>query len=275
MIKSTHVAAITGVDPYRNSDDVMRELVRAHHGLQPEFMGNIATQWGVIHEEEALADFQWSLGVEVVRASACVHPKYEWLSAHPFGFLGDDAIVLIRCPFGIRADEFPLFMSAKEQPQYYARMQIEMYVTERHLCHFWQWTPFGRKHETIEYDGAFVAQTFPALKAFHQTYLAELTSPEEYLEEKRVVIDTPRASQMVAEYDDLIEAIDRATERKKELVQAMVEMSKGKNAIFGGRKLTKTKKAGAISYAQAIKHLAPGANLEPWRGKPSESWGLK
>ena len=30
----------------------------------------------------------------------------------------------------------------------------------------------------------------------------------------------------------------------------------------------------AISYAKAIAELAPGADLEKWRGKPSSSWRL-
>ena len=120
-----------------------------------------------------------------------------------------------------------------------------------------------------------ISEIVPQLRDFYEEYLTAIERPDDYLEEKRMVIDTPRAMQMVAEYDDLLTAIEKAEERKKELLQAMVDMAKGKNAVFAGRKLTKTERQGSISYAQAIKVLAPGANLEPWRGKPSSFWSLK
>jgi len=55
----------------------------------------------------------------------------------------------------------------------------------------------------------------------------------------------------------------------------MVKMCREQKGVFGGRNLTKVQKNGSISYSQAIKVLAPGANLEPWRGKPSTHWTLK
>ena len=80
---------------------------------------------------------------------------------------------------------------------------------------------------------------------------------------------------MVAEYDDLKDAIAQAEERKAELLESIVEMCGGEDAIFGGKKLKSIKRDGSISYANAIKELAPNANLEPWRGKPSSYWTLK
>jgi hypothetical protein len=38
--------------------------------------------------------------------------------------------------------------------------------------------------------------------------------------------------------------------------------------------LTLVKKDGAVSYSKAIKALLPDADLEPYRGKPTEYWML-
>ena len=98
---------------------------------------------------------------------------------------------------------------------------------------------------------------------------------DEHLAPKRVIVDTPEAHRIMAEYDQICEALDNAEARKKELVADMVRIAGEKNAVFAGRNLTLTKKAGAISYAKAIKELLPKANLEKWRGKPSEYWVVK
>lgn len=275
-ITGSAVGAILGLDPNRTREDVLRDMVRAHHGLPREFQGNIATQYGVIHEVEALEDFERATGAEVIRATFCVHDNIAWLGASPDGFVGDDAVLEIKCPFGLRDKAAPVaFKTAAEQPHYYAQMQVQMYVTDRTVCHFWQWTPNDSALETVEYDSDYIASIYPQLEAFYQEYLAAIEKPDEHLEDKRAVIDTPRALQMLAEYDDLTQAIEQAEARKKELLAEIVRMAGEKNAVFGGRKLTKVEKQGSISYAQAIKFLAPDANLEPWRGKPSSYWVLK
>lgn len=275
MVTGSSVGAILGLDPNRDRDTVMRDMVREYHGLPREFQGNIATQYGVIHENEAKDDFMWETGHEVIEASFCIHPGETWLGASPDGFVGDDALLEVKCPFGLRDKEVPEFKTAADQPHYYAQMQVQMYVTGRSLCYFWQWTPHGTKLETVEYDAAWISENIRKLKAFHDEFLLACDEPGDHLEDQRVVIDTPRAAQMLAEYDDLLTAIEQAEARKKELLAAMVEMAKDKNAIFAGRKLTKIEKQGSISYAQAIKVLAPGANLEPWRGKATSYWTLK
>lgn len=274
-VTGSAAGAILGVDPNRTRDDVLRDMVRQHHGLPREFQGNIATQYGIVHEAEALQDFEMVTGAEVIRASFCVHDVQDWLGASPDGFVGDDAVLEIKCPFGLRDKKDPVFKTAAEQPHYYAQMQVQMYVTDRTLCHFWQWSQHGNRLETVEYDAAWLAENLPKLRAFYDEYLAAIENPGDHLEDKRKLVDTPRALQMIAEYDDLTHAIEVAEARKKELLAEIVRMSGEQNAVFGGRKLTKVERQGSISYAQAIKVLAPGANLEPWRGKPSSYWTLK
>ncbi|UOF80299.1 exonuclease [Caudoviricetes sp.] len=275
MIHSSQVAAILGLDPNQTRNDMLRQMVRHRYGMPLEFHGTIATQWGVIHLEEALEDFQRYIGKEVVRA-ASMPSVLPWLNGKPVGFIGDDEIVEIRCPFGIRDDVSPEFKTIDEQPGLMAKIQTLMFITGRQTCHLWQWTPYNSAYIEVPYDASAVAQIIPELEEFFtKEYAAAVLDPGQYLEEERKIIDTPRALQMVAEYEDLIEAIEKAEERKKELLAEIVKVAREKNAVFGNKKLTKVEKAGSISYAQAIKVLAPGANLEPWRGKPSSYWVLK
>lgn len=273
-ITGSMVGAILGVDPNCTRDEAMRRMVRAYHGAPSEFKGNIATQWGITHEDEAREALEYNWGYEVKRASFVVNPAIPWLGASPDGFIGND-VLEIKCPFGLRNDEKPKFKSANDQPHYYAQMQIQMLCTDVEKCYFWQWTPHGNDLQVVEMEGKWIDENLPKLEAFYKEFMAECDNPEDYLEDKRPTVDTPRALQMVAEYNDLQDAIARAEDRKKELLESIVEMCGGENAVFGGKKLTKVEKAGAISYAKAIKELAPNANLEPWRGKPSMYWTLK
>lgn len=274
-VTGSAAGAILGLDPNRTRDDVLRDMVREYHGELREFQGNIATQHGVIHEAEALQDYEFHQKVSVTPASFCIHDTQSWIGASPDGFVGSDIVLEIKCPFGLRDKKEPVFKSIFDQPHYYAQAQVQMYVTNRATCHFWQWTQHGNKLEMVDYDANWLAENLPKLKAFHQECLMAISDPGDHLEEKRSIIDTPRAMQMIAEYDDLTHAIEAAEARKKELLEEIVKAAHGRNAVFGGRKLTKIEKQGSISYAQAIKVLAPGANLEPWRGKPSSFWVLK
>ena len=98
-----------------------------------------------------------------------------------------------------------------------------------------------------------------------------IKAPDAYLRDKRVDVD---GAQLVAEYDDTCAEIEALEKRKKELMEKMVAMSGGCDAIIAGRKLTLVERAGSISYAAAIKELLPGVDLEKWRGKPTSYWKL-
>ena len=271
-VTASMVGAILGLDPNCTREEAMRRMVRSYQGLPSEFVGNIATQWGVTHEDEARESFEYKHGT-VQPASFVVHPSIPWLGASPDGLILGNALIEIKCPFGLRNHEAPVpFKTVDEQPHYYAQMQIQMFVTGRLFCYFYQWTPKDNKAYGVTFSPLWIDENIPKLKAFYEEFLAICEEP---LGDRVKVIDTPRALQMVAEYDDLKDAIAQAEERRAELLESIVEMCGGENAIFGGKKLTNIRRDGSISYANAIKELAPNANLEPWRGKPSSYWTLK
>jgi len=181
-VTGSSVGAILGVSPFVKSWDVMRRMVRDWHGAPSEFTGNIATEWGTRNEAGALIEYEMISGNTV---TPCAFYQYEeWLGASPDGLVGDKGLVEIKCPFGIRNNKPPLFKTAKQQLHYYAQMQVQMFVSGREWCDFYQWTPNGDSLERIELDTAFLSTVLPVLKRFFTDYLEQREFPhaEKYLD---------------------------------------------------------------------------------------------
>lgn len=272
-ITGSNVGAILGLNPYRTEDDVLRAMVREYHGAEREWSGNAATEYGTFHEAGALVEFTMETGVHVDQAPFVVHPNNEWLGASPDGYVGQDALIEVKCPYSLRDKTNPAFKTAEEQPHYLAQMQVQMACTGRTRCYFWQWSQYGTSLEIVERDDAWLAESIPMLQAFHQRYLSELDNPE-HLRPLRVQLNTAKADHLLRQYDELSEAIELASARKKEVMEQLVDLSGERDAEIFGRKLTRVERPGAISYAKALKDLAPGADLTKYAGKPSSFWKL-
>jgi len=273
-VTASMVGAILGHSPHMDRDDAMRRMVRDWHDAPPEFTGNVATEYGTFHEEGALAEYRMETG-NTVEAVGFI-PREDWAGCSPDGLVGLVGGVEIKCPFGKRKMQpGDAFKPLEEQPHYFDQVQFSLWVCERAWWDFYQWAPGGfSKLERVTPDAAWRSRNLPKLRAFWEDFLAERENPEPHLEPKRAVVDTPEAARLIAEYDDLCEAIERATERRKEVMDMIVGMAGERDALVAGRKLTRVEKAGAVSYAKALKAYAPDADLEPFRGKPSSHWRL-
>ena len=260
-----------GLSPHMSKDDAFRSLVRDMHGMPSEFQGNIATEYGNANEYLARSSYEIETGYTVNPAGFVRFA--DWSGASPDGYIGNKGLIEIKCPFGLRKDIEPVFKSIDDQPHYYAQVQMQLFVTSRHWCDFWQWSPHGHKLETVSYNLHWLGENLPTIKAFWEK--ARDADPAMFEGPERPLIDTPEASRLIAEYDELSDAIDNAAQRKKDIVGRLVEMSGGEDSKIAGRNLTLVKRKGAVSYAKAIASLLPDADLEPWRGKPSESWQVK
>ena len=270
-VTASVVGAILGLSPFQTPEDALRRMVRDWHGAEPDFTGNVATQHGSFHEEGAIWDYEIETGRKVGKIGFCEYQ--DWLGATPDGAVSEARLIEVKCPFGLRNELQPQFKTAAQQPHYYAQMQIEMFCSGRVECDFWQWAPHGRALELVTIDQEWLDEVFPKLRAFYELFIAERDNPD-HLQQKRKIIETREAAKLLAEYDELSEAEDRAAERKKEILAALIEAAGGKDAEVCGRKFTKVVKEGAVTYAKALKALAPNADLEPFRGKPSEYWKL-
>ena len=279
MITGSQAGAIMGLSPFMTPDDVMRRMVREYHGAESEFTGNVATSYGTHHEPGAMVEYTMETGNVIEDCGFIVHPEYQWLGASPDGFIGTDGLAEIKCPYGQASKNPPKFKPLDEQPHYKIQCLVEMASTGRAWLDFYQWAQHGTALERIEFADHryyFETEVIPALHEFYQQYLVEREQPkaQKYLEPKRKEINSMAAHKMVEEYQELTEAIDRAQERKKDILSTFVKMSGERDADICGHKLTKVVREGSVSYAKALKKYAPDADLEPFRGKPSEFWRL-
>lgn len=280
-ITGSRVGAILGLSPWQTPDDVLRSMVREYHGAESEFEDNPAVQWGRDNETRALLAFMRKTGLQVEQ---CGFFEYgDRMGASPDGITSDGRPLELKVPFSCR-NGAP-FKPLSEQPHYYAQVQMEMFSTEQESAYFAQYRapngdPLSVEYveedidvELVAYDKKWWDWAHPKIDAFYRRLLAELDNPE-HLEPLRININTPQAEALLEEIDKL-RARQKADEaREKDLMADLVAMAGGKNALVLGRKLTRVKAKGRISYAKAIKDLLPDADLEPYRGKESESWRL-
>src|SRR5690625_3076667 len=147
LLTASRVGAALGVNPWQKPDDLIRAMVREAHGAESEFSGNVATAWGNNHEPLAVLDFMNDTGKTVEKAGFYVHPEHDWLGASPDGFVGADALIEVKCPFSLRNGG--TFKSIDEQPHYYAQVQVQLAVTRRRRCYFYQWAPHATLRENV------------------------------------------------------------------------------------------------------------------------------
>lgn len=273
-LTASMVGAVLGNSPHMTRADAMRRMVRDWHGAEPEFSGNVATDYGTFHEAGALAEYQMETG-NAVEAAGFI-PREDWAGCSPDGLVGLVGGVEIKCPFGKRKmttdDEFK---AIDELPHYHDQVQFSLWVCERAWWDFYQWAPGGfSKLERVTPCSRWRSKNLPKLRAFWEEFCDERRqdNAQKHLEARRVEIDTMEAHRLIQEYDDLTEAMERAKARRDEVQAAIVALTGERNAVVAGRNVTLIEKAGAVSYAKAIKAYAPDADLEPFRGEPSNHW---
>lgn len=280
-ITGSRVGAILGLSPWQKPDAVIREMVRGYHGAETEFKGNPATDHGNNNEALALLCFMRESGLSVEQCGFFAYG--DRMGASPDGLTDDGGVLELKVPYGIRkgGDFKPL----EAQPHYAAQIQMEMLATGRKHAYFAQYIapkgdPLDGDYikeamliERVDFDDGWLDANNPALDAFYQRLLAELDNPA-HLEPLRVEVDTTDAQALLDEIDRLRQRQKEAADAEKMALDNLVQLAGGKDATVCGRKLTLVKRDGAISYSKAIKELLPDADLEKWRGKPSESWRL-
>lgn len=264
-VTGSAVGAILGFSPFAQYDDVMRRMVREYHGAESEFKGNVATEYGTLNEPNALADYQLETGSVVTECGFYTHE--EWLGASPDGLIGDTGLIEIKCPYRFKDDSNPVFKSIMEQPHYYAQIQIQLFVTGREWCDFYQWSPYGSMIENVNLDPKWLEKHLPELKLYHDMYI-ESCKPENawrYLD----------GGQLEKKYRKALAALDVAKSEVEDAKQALIDATNGEGGQIGTLKITKVSKKGSVSYAKAIKDIAPDADLELYRGKETEYWMIK
>lgn len=271
-VTGSNIGAILGVDPNRTPEDVLRMMVRSHHGAETEFKGDPATDWGTSNEDTARGFYEMDTGHTV--APAFFDTYKDALGASPDGYVGEEGLVEIKCPYGKREiEDQSEFLSIDDQPHYYAQMQIQMLCSRRSWCDFYQWAPKAQKLERVEFNLEWIKENAPKLRSFHNLYLSEIDNPK-HLEplDTRKIVDDEHAISIVKEYHALKDQVKTLNAEASKLLSQLVT-EYGQSQI-GEHKLTLVERKGSISYAKVIKDHIKDVDLEPYRGKSSSHWRL-
>jgi putative phage-type endonuclease len=282
-ITGSQAGALLGLSPWQTQAEAIRAWVRNANGAESEILDNPAFSWGRSHERAAQLALMRSEGITINDCGFLTHE--DWLGASPDGLADDGRVIEIKCPFGWRNKSEPETKPLIEQPHYYAQVQIEMLCANAPGAVFAQYRPaFGDPFsdsyspeflhvEHVALDPSWRAHYLPELRDLWATLRQELDNPA-HMEPLRVPLDSDEAARLVEYIGELDASIEQAEQARKQALADLVKLADGKNAVVYGRNLTLVKRAGAISYAKAIKALCPDADLEKWRGAASEYWKL-
>jgi hypothetical protein len=256
----------------------MRMMVRQYFGAESEWIDNPPKAWGKANEEGAMIDYTAETGRTVFKGRFVIHSN-NWLGATPDGAVGNDGIIEVKCPYGLRKEPFPVpFKSVGEQPNYYAQMQIEMYCSGAQWCDFWQWAPNGHRLEKVERNEVYLKMIIPELQNFYLRFLDCVSNPDlsaPHLADLRPLIDDEDVVGMVQRYRSLVTQEAEIKANKENLLKNIVAATGEKNCVIAGSKLTLVERVGAVSYAKIVKDFLPNLDLNPYRGLPSHYWTLK
>lgn len=269
-ITGSVVGAVLGLSPWMSKEDVMRSMVRSALGAESEFTGNIATEYGQRNEDGAIYDFELKTGLSVEKCGFYAYGnKY---GASPDGLVGDDAILEVKCPFGLRDKENPEFKTADEQPHYKAQMMFEMLCSGRTKAYFYQWSPAADYLETINFDPLWVEKNMPAIDAFYDEFVSELKQPEKHLAPLVVSVEGKAAADAYKAAKAHMSLAEANLEAAK---SRLIEIAAGAKSNISGLLVYPVQREGAISYAKVVKDHLAGVDLEPYRGNPSSYWTIK
>lgn len=154
-------------------------------GQKTESFTNAAMQWGTDTEQQARMAYEIKTGNDVDLDSFVKHPRIDWFGCSPDGYVGEDGLIEIKCPYNtaihleyIEADEPP--------KKYYTQMQAQMACTDRKWCDFVSFDPrlpdgLEILIVRVERDDDFIANMEEEVKKF----LSEVQQKVELLKEKQ------------------------------------------------------------------------------------------
>ena len=267
-ITGSRVAAVLGLNPYNSRDDVLREMVRESCGAEREFIGNVMTLWGQDHEPAALALYEKQNklmtygGGELIR-----HPLYDFLAVTPDGLVGEAGMIECKAPYRGK------YTTIAEVPYYMPQVQLQMACARRWWTDFVVWRNGEISVDRVMCNPDWVTENLGALQAFMGDFADAMKNPEPHLEGKdREDSDWHFAASM---YLVACREVDRAEKSKEAVRKALLALAGDASAKGCGVNVIRSERAGSVAYAQALKAIAPDADLTPYTGKPSVVFSIK
>lgn len=267
-ITGSRIGAILNLSPFAKRDDVMREMVRQHFGLEQEFKGSVATRHGDKHEKTAITEYEIQTGNIVEEIGIIHHPEIEYLAHSPDGLIGLDGEIEVKCPYS------GVIKSIKEQPHYNAQIQLGLECAGRDWCDFVVWTPGDMLIERVYRDRMWFKEHENELETFYQEYLKHIQGDgKPYTDD----IEKPASAEYLAlesEYIKKLAVANRAKESAEQIKAELLSIAKknGVKTVGALTSYTPYKKAGSVDYSK-IPELK-GVDLNQYRKKSRNEWRL-
>jgi putative phage-type endonuclease len=280
-VTGSRVGAIIGVNRYQKPGDVMRVMVREHHGAPSEFAGNEATEWGTFHEEDARVAYEQATGCLVTDAQEFIcHPVYpDLLGVSPDGLVGPVGLVEFKSPYRAR------YTSIGEKPDYQAQVQLQLACTGREWCDFVVWRPWAQADrlgvdpliiERVDVDPEWLPTHLPTLQAFHSEYLRVTADPDlaaMYLDDADVVPDG--WSDAAARWIELDEQVRAFTVERDAARDLLVSLAGDRNVTGAGLSVSRTERAGTVDYKAIVAKHVPDVDVNDYRKAVQPVWTVR
>ena len=131
---------------------------------------------------------------------------------------------------------------------------------------FYQWSPYGSKLERVNFDPLWVSENLPKLQAFYGSYLEEVKPDNAWK-----YID---GGDLARNYKLAVASMEISKQELDDAKDALIAVVGEEGGQIGDIKVTKVERKGSVSYAKAIKDLAPDADLSKYEGKSSSFWKI-
>jgi putative phage-type endonuclease len=277
-ITGSRISGVLGKSPYHSRDEVMREMVREYFWDDTEFSGNFITDYGKAHEADAIAEYEMTRGVRLHKTGAdqeiILHPHLDYLAITPdglveTGLVDEDGMVETKCPW--RAP----YTDIRERPDYYLQVMLQLACTGRSWCDFVVWRPDAPLCVSrVHYDPDWLDEYIDELEVFIEEFRAIVADPERYAVYREPLVDVridAEWRQAAIYFLDMKAAVEARQRDFAEAKEALINLTAGKTTKGAGVLLIRTNgKAGSVSYAKALKHYAPDADLSAFRGTPGQ-----
>jgi hypothetical protein len=279
IVTGSRLPAILGLSPYSTREGVLREMVRDYFGEEPEFTGNIATDWGNEHEADGIAEYEMTRGVKVHQAGSAqeivLHPELAFLGVTPDGLVDTNGMVEVKAPFR------SLYSDISQRPDHEVQIRLALECTRRAWCDYVIWRPTGILPPVrVHYDPAWLPTVLGPIAEFMAEYRAVIADKELAEPYRKPLVDHRHDAQWQRAAIDYLECL--AARKAAQVLEdaakaALIELAGDNKSSRGcGVLLTRSNPKGAIGYKAALDKLLPDADLEDFRGDaPDPKWTVR
>jgi hypothetical protein len=236
---------------------------------------NVAIQWGLDHEEDALALASIESGHEFFLCSFIPAVDIDWFGSTPDALYWDGNIlspVEVKCPYNRK------IYSLADRNDYYHQVQSHLFVTEAKRAIFAVWTPDDFHWEYVESDKNWWESVSPTLREFYDEFLDIIQTPTRssaIRREKFQEREDDQWSSLVDQYRVAALNYKVAEEQMNRARDALISEAQENSVKGSGLMVKKVSSKSLIDYKSAVQSLGKEIDLQPFTKPSKEYWMIK